>query len=311
MLFDLPAEEAILGDSLIRHDLVEHKLGRRWGVDSGYGRLTDVMVSPPPPIEIARCDKAEVDAIARGLECGSALATRQHKAFVRALRDEGVRCATVPASEKLPDMSFMRDVAVMTPWGLLDLRPAGPRLAEAAYVRDHARGWGVPYVGALEEGRAEGGDICVLRPGLVAIGWSGERTDKQGALALARFFEAHGWKAILTHFDPYFRHLDTLFGLAGRNRALACVEALDPAFVGQARTLGIDLVPITPSEVQRLAANVLSLGGGCVLSSAENSRVNLELARLGHRVVAVDIGQFTRRGGGAHSLTMPLARLPG
>ena len=162
---------------------------------------------------------------------------------------------------------------------------------------------------AVGEGSIEGGDVCILRPGLVAVGWSGERTDKLGALALARLFEARGWEAILTHFDPYFGHLDSLFAMVGPKRALACIEALDPAFTGRIKALGIELVPITSAEAQRHGANVLCLGGGSVLSSEENSRINLELARLGHHVIAVNIDQFTQGGGGIRRLTMPLSRV--
>lgn len=312
MLFDLPAVSTALGDSLVRHDVVRPGLGERWGVDSEYGRLTDVMVSPPPHLEITPCDSLAVDALARGLEGSAERAERQHAALRRALRGEGVRCATLLPCETMPDLNFTRDSTLMTPWGLLALRPAGEhRRAEVAHVRNHARGWGVPYLGAVGEGSVEGGDVCILRPGIVAIGWSGERTDKAGALALARLFEAHGWKAILTHIDPYFLHLDALFTMAGKGRALACVEALDPAFVGRVEALGIELVPITPFEAQSQGADILCLGDGRVLSSGANSRINHELARLGHHVIAVDIDQFAHRGGGIHGLTMPLARFPG
>lgn len=304
MLFDLPAAEFPIGDSLIDYSPdLDRGLDQRWGVASETALLTDVMVSPPPFIEIEPCRSASVASLARDIELCSERARRQHDALLRALRDEGVRCATIPVAEDMPDLSFARDSFLMTPWGLLDLQPGKGR----THVRDHLRGWGVPYLGSIE-GRIEGGDVCLLRPGTVAIGWSGERTDKQGALALARLFEARGWKAILTHYDSYFTHLDTLFALAGPDRALACVEALDPAFIGEIRALGIEIVPVTPAEVQRLAANILCLGQGSVLSSGDNSRINLELARLGHHVIAVNIDQFTQKGGGIRRLTMPLAR---
>ncbi|MBA3677380.1 MAG: hypothetical protein H0W74_08255 [Sphingosinicella sp.] len=304
MLFDLPAAESPIGDSLI-----DYRLDQRWGVDSEYGRLTDVMVSPPPYLQLEPCQSASVASLAKGIELCSERAQRQHRALLRALRDEGVRCATIPVAEEMPDLSFVRDACLMTPWGLLDLKPAAT--FETAYVRDHVRGWGIPYLGSIGGGAVEGGDVCLLRPGTVAIGWSGERTDKQGALALAKLFEDRGWAAILTHFDRYFTHLDNLFAPVGRNRALACVEALDPAFLGQIKALGVDLVPVTPAEVQRLGTNILALGGGSILSAADNNRINLELARLGHHVIAVNVDQFTQGGGGIRRLTMPLARVAG
>lgn len=310
MLFDFEATETPQsGDSLIELRSVAPRIDRRWSVESEYGRLTDVMVSPPPHLEIMPCNSVALDALAKGLATCSETAERQHRVLVKALRTEGVRCATVPAEESMPDLSFTRDATFMTPWGLLGLRPAAEhRRSEVEHVLRTARGWGVPHLATIREGHVEGGDICLLRPGTVAIGWSGERTDKQGALATAHLFEQRGWTAILTKFDPFFLHLDTLFAMVDKNLAVACLEALDPAFVGRVEAMGIKILPVTPYEVQRLGTNLLSLGGRRVLSSADNSRVNIALAALGYHVVAVDISEFTRCGGGVHCLTMPLAR---
>jgi arginine deiminase len=309
MLFDFSPTDVPAGDPPVLSGAVARDVSHRWSVDNEYALLTDVLVSPPPHLEIAPCRSGDVDTLARGLECCAETAARQHRVLVRALQGEGVRCATILAHETLPDLSFTRDSALMTPWGLLGLRPAaGHRRGEAAYVLGQARGWGIDCLGSIGEGAIEGGDVALLRPGTVAIGWSGEGTDKIGALALARLFEARGWKALLTRFDAHFVHLDTLFTMVDRTRALACVEALDPAFVGAVQALGIELVPVTAFEAQRLGTNLLSLGGRRLLSSADNSRVNIELARLGYHVIAVDIAQFTQRGGGVHRLAMPLAR---
>ena len=307
MLFDIAVADAPVGEDLI----LERPL-TRWGVDSEYGRLLDVMVSPPPHLEIVPCNSISIGALDRGMSCCSDTAGRQHRALVTALQAEGVRCHVVPPSEDMPDLSFTRDAALMTPWGLLQLNPSAPhREAEAAHVRDASRKWGVPMLGAIEEGKIEGGDICILRPGVVVVGWSGQRTDEAGAKALARIFEDRGWTAVITRFDPYFLHLDTLFTMVGQRSAAACLEALDGDFVERLWMLGLDFVPVTIGEVQGLGANLVSLGDERILSSADSSRINTELARRGYRVIAVEIDQFTRCGGGIHCLTLPLARLPG
>jgi arginine deiminase len=307
MLFDAPTADPCVGE-----DLILQSPRARWGADSEYGRLLDVMVSPPPHLEIVPCNSISIGALGKGLSCCSATAERQHRALVGALEAEGVRCHVVPAREDMPDLSFTRDATLMTPWGLLELNPAAAhREAEVAHVRKSAEMWGLPQLGVIEEGRVEGGDICILRPGMVAIGWSGERTDETGARALARLFEARGWTAMVTRFDPYFLHLDTLFTVIDRKRAVACLEALEPGFVNRLWMLGLELIPVTIGEVQTLGANLVSLGDDRILSAADNRRINIELARRGYRVIAVEIDQFTRCGGGIHCLTMPLSREPG
>jgi N-dimethylarginine dimethylaminohydrolase len=72
--------------------------------------------------------------------------------------------------------------------------------------------------------------------------------------------------------------------------------------------LGIELLPATPDEVDRLEANLLSLGGCRMVAPAGDTRINRLLRRLGHDLIEVEIDQFVRCGGGVHCLTMPLAR---
>ena len=281
----------------------------RWGVGSEYGRLTDVLLARPDFLEMVPCNSVAIEKLAEGLSCCPAEAAVQHLELQRALAEAGVRCHVVGPEEGLADLCFTRDTCVMSPWGLIELAPAaGHRRAEAAYVREAARRLGVPVLGRVAEGLVEGGDVCVLRPGVIVVGWSGDRTTEAGARALAAIFEAHGWHAIFYRFDPEFLHLDTQFTMIDRTRALACVEALSPDFIAAIEELGIELVPVTREEVRRLGGNVLSLGDGRILSSADNVRVNAALRRLGYSVSAVEIGQFVRCGGGIHCLTLPLAR---
>ncbi len=307
MLFEFASADATAADALDAP-----KGERRWGVDSEYGRLTDVMLSAPRHLELVPCNAVSIENHRNGVTCSPDLAAEQHGRLVRALEAEGVRCHLVPPVEGLSDLSFTRDATLMSPWGLIGLSPAVEhRLAEVEHIRASAEGWDVPLFGAVNEGRVEGGDVCLLRPGVVAIGYSGERTDERGAEALARMFEERGWRSILTRFHKRFLHLDTVFTLADRNLAVACLDALEEDFLFEVRELGIEIIDVTVAEVQKLDANLLSLGDRRVMSSTDNHRINALLERRGFKVVRVEIDQFTRCGGGMHCLTMPLARLPG
>lgn len=280
-----------------------------WGADSEYGHLTDVMLCAPLHLAAVPCCSVTEASLRQGFEPCTTRAVAQHRELARALELHGVRCHVVPASPDLPDLAFARDSALMTPWGLLGLCLAAVhRTAETSHVVSMARSWGVPILRCIEDGSVEGGDVCLVRPGVVVIGSSGVRTDDHGASALARFFERHSWRALIYRFDPHFLHLDTQFAMLDAHRALAAVDVLDDDFINEVQALGIELLPVTYKEVQRLGANVLSLGRGRILVAAENGRVNAELTRLGYNVVAVELDQFTRCGGGAHCLTMPLAR---
>jgi N-dimethylarginine dimethylaminohydrolase len=93
-------------------------------------------------------------------------------------------------------------------------------------------------------------------------------------------------------------------------RAVACLETLGEGFADRMEQEGIELIPASLGEVERLGANLLSLGGNRVMVSAGNGRLNAMLARRGYALIEVEIDQFARCGGGVHCLTLPLARLP-
>jgi N-dimethylarginine dimethylaminohydrolase len=282
---------------------------RDWGVDSETGRLTDVLLSPPTHLAMVPCNAVTRDSLAKGLSSCAASAGTQHRALVATLEAAGAACHLVPPKPGLADLAFTRDAVFTTPWGLVELRPSEPhRRDEPAHLSGALRRLGVATLGAVDEGRVEGGDVCLLRPGLVMIGISGDRTDETGARALGRIFEGQGWRALYTRIDPRYLHLDTQFSLVSRHRAVACLETLETGFGETMAQHGIELLPVTPEEVDRLEANLLSLGGCRVVAPAADSRINRLLRSLGHDVIEVEIDQFVRCGGGVHCLTMPLAR---
>jgi len=108
--------------------------------------------------------------------------------------------------------------------------------------------------------------------------------------------------------DPDLLHLDTHFCMVDHHLALGCVEKLSPELLTLLQKLQIEVLPVTLSEVATLGRNVLALGGRRVVSSGSAPRVDELLRRRDFVVQAVKLDEFTQCGGGAHCLTMPLAR---
>lgn len=283
-----------------------------FGVDSEYGRLQSVLLADPRHLALLPCNSVSCQAQREGRTLSMQRAIQQHATLVTALRDEDVHIVQTPADPGLPDLAFTRDTSLMTPWGLLGLRTgATHRQREVGLVLEAASAAGVPVLGRIEKGRIEGGDVAMLRPGLLLIGVSGERTDDDGAAALSAIFQAKGWKVLVHHFDAHFLHLDTLLCLADRNLAMACTDVLDDRFLERLGELGIDLLPVRYKEARRLGCNLLALGNKRVLTAGTCSRLDAALGMRGYRSIAVDLSEFTVCGGGVHCLTMPLARAPG
>jgi N-dimethylarginine dimethylaminohydrolase len=281
----------------------------RWGVASETGRLTDVLLSAPSHLAMVPCNATTRRSLACGLALDPLTAARQHRGLVAALEGAGVRCHWVPSSPQLSDLVFTRDSVLMSTARLIELRPAARhRRAEPRHVANALAALGMPIRGRIEEGRIEGGDVCMLREGLLLVGYSGDRTDETGAYALGLLFERMGWDVIYAPFDRQFLHLDTILTMVSRDCAVACPIALGSELRTELGRLGIGIIPATVEEVGRLGANLLCLGEGRILAPVDNGQLNAILGRSGFEVITVDVDQFTRCGGGLHCLTMPLAR---
>ena len=279
------------------------------GTNSEYGVLRQVLLASPQHLSIVPCNRVSEDALQEGRSSCTASAKGQHRALVDQLSAAGVRVVTVKPVPNLPDLAFTRDSSLMTPWGLIGLRPgASHRRREVDFVLEAARAATLPVLGRVEVGCIEGGDVCLLRPGHVVVGISGQRTDVDGAKALGRFFEQRDWVVTYTPVDPDLLHLDTHFCMLDRKLALGCIEKLDAAFLGQLAQLGIEVIPVELGEVSTLGCNVLSLGRKRIISSGSAPRVDEAVRQRGFEVYTVSLNEFTQCGGGVHCLTMPLER---
>ncbi len=280
-----------------------------WGVACDYDVLTDVLVSPPDHyVWLPNCAVAR-KTIGHGAGFDLDLAKRQHEGLRHALEASGVRVHAAPSRPNLPDLSFTRDTSVMTPWGLLSCRMAmHERSAEVDVIESYVRALGAPVWRRIASGSLEGGDVCLIRPGLALIGVNGERTTEAGAAEAAQAFRDEGWDARLYPFEPFFLHLDTFFCMVAEDMALACIDIIDDDFLNWIAARGVRTIPVSYKDMRRLGANVLALGDRRVLAAAHNSGVNAAMREAGLSVIETDITQFTLGGGGVHCLTMALGR---
>ncbi|WP_181008483.1 dimethylarginine dimethylaminohydrolase family protein [Sphingomonas montanisoli] len=283
---------------------------QRCHVSSETDRLTDVLLCQPTFLEPVPCCSVTQESLRDGFATSVPQALVQHRALQAALERAGVRCHFLEPDPAMPDMCFTRDALVTTPWGLFALNPAaGHRQAEAVHALKALRGIGAPLAACVQRGTAEGGDIAIVKPGLVIIGCSGERTNEDGAESVAEVFRGQGWDVIVYRFDQHFLHLDTQFAMVGDGLALACTDVLSDAFLADLARFGIETIAVSYKEARSLGCNMLSLGDRRLLASEDNDRVIAELRTRGYQVETLALDQFTRCGGGVHCLTMPLARV--
>lgn len=279
------------------------------GVSSETGVLTDVLLCRPDHYRWNPVNRASRETLAKGIALDLERLKAQHREFEHALDQAGVNRHYLTPEPHLPYQCYTRDSSQMTPWGVAHLMlQAETRRGEYASIITFYQQAGIKVWRWCTEGKLEGGDIHVIRPGLLLIGYSGVRTDHDGARQFAAWFEAEGWETRLVPFADHFLHYDTLFCMAAENLAVACLDVMDDDTQAWLRAHKIELVPVSFKDASRAGCNLLALGRGRVISPRENIDLNARLRALGLTVYDPEYQLFTMGGGSVHCTSMPLRR---
>ncbi len=279
-------------------------------VDSETGPLREVLLCRPEYYRWQPTNAVAHRTLADGQSFDEVVMLAQYDEFLDALGRAGVTCRFLDPKPHLPYMVYTRDSSQTTPWGPVITQLFRPqrRGEYASVIEFYAEHGGIWHY--ADQGTLEGGDIHIIRPGLALIGHSGERTDEAGAEQFADWLEDHGWEVRLQPFAAHFLHLDLLFCMVADGLAVACLDVLDPDLIGWLRGRQIHLIDVPYRDAMALGCNLLALGDDRVLSPHASQDLNVKLRAEGLEVLAPHLDVFTRGGGGAHCMTMPLARDP-
>lgn len=283
-------------------------VANRWFIDSETGELADVLLCPPDHYAWIPSNDIAISSMARGARIDQAALGAQFRELVAALEGEQVACHYLTPHEGMPYEVYTRDSSQTTPFGTVVTRLARPeRRAEITpihefYAPDEI--WKTCTAGHIE-----GGDIHIIRPGLLAVGVSGGRTDEAGAAEFISWFEAAGWTCRMIRFPEHFLHLDVIFTMVAENLAIAVVDVIADEDLDWFRAQGIRVLPVSYKEAMRdMGCNVLALGRERVVSPLHCTRINQMLRAEGLRVLDPALDQFSQGGGSIHCMTMPLRR---
>lgn len=280
-----------------------------WGVDSEYGRLLDVLVGP-----IANFSWQAGNAVAQrservGLSFDKAAAEAQHREMIHAYEQAGVKVHLLEADAALPYQIFARDSSVMTPWGAIIMQLQKPyRRGEIAEVLRFYLRNDIPIYDIVTAGNVEGGDFMVLKPGVAACGFSGERSIEPAVEQIAGWFEAEGWEFHRYAFDPHFLHLDVQIGMLAEGLAVVCEEAVEPGLVDWLKSKGIRVIPTSYGDAMQLGTNVVALGDERVLVPASAGNLIAACRAEGLTVFDPDVSMISAGGGAVHCMCQALRR---
>lgn len=285
-----------------------------WGIDSEFAPLKDVLLCRPDHMRWVPEDNAVTKLMAEnGAGFDLALAKDQHQALADTLAAAGVRLHWLDLDPGQSDQVFTRDSSFLTPWGAVITLMSSPfRRGEYAKVLEFYLSQNIPVWRLVTEGTVEGGDVHVIAPGKLMIGYSGLRTSKEGAEQVAGWFRDAGWETRLIYFPEHFLHIDVLFCVLAEGVAVICTEVLGAETVADLKAeYGLHtIIDVSYSEAMALGANGVALGEGRVLMAKQQvgSKIAEQLRAGGLQVTELDLSQFVLDGGGPHCLTMPLRR---
>jgi N-dimethylarginine dimethylaminohydrolase len=281
----------------------------RWGIDSEYGRLRDVLIGPVDHFSWQAGNAVAQRAERVGLKFDFAAAKSQYGEMLDAYRQAGVNIHTLRPAPELPYQIFARDSSVMTPWGAVIMQLQKPyRRGEYAECLRFYLQAGIPIYDLVTAGNVEGGDFMVLKPGVAACGYSGERSIEPAVRQLQSWFQAEGWEFHTYAFDSHFLHLDVQMGMLAENLAVVCVEAVEPELVEWLQARSIRVIPVPYSDAMQLGCNVVALGDERVLVPASSKNLIAACRAEGLTVYAPDVSMIGNGGGAVHCMCQALHR---
>ena len=148
----------------------------------------------------------------------------------------------------------------------------------------------------------------VLKPGVAACGYSGERSIEPAVRQIQSWFESEGWEMHAYAFDAHFLHLDVQMGMLADGLAVVCVEAVEPELVDWLRSKGIKIIPVTYADAMQLGTNVVALGGERVLVPASSKNLIAACRAEGLTVYDPDVSMIGNGGGAVHCMCQALRR---
>jgi len=274
-----------------------------WGIDSEYGRLTDVLVCPPDNFRWLPTSAISRATLESGRRFEPEAARAQHGELVSAYEQAGVTVHRLEPDLALPYQVFARDSSVMTPWGafITQLKQWWRRGEYAPAIRFYQDA-GIPIWRMATAGAIEGGDVMVVEPGSVVIGNGEERTEDPAARQLAAWFEAEGWEARVEPIPGVFVHIDVLMAVVAPKLAAVCTDLVSGGLVRWLKEKGFEILEVPPEDAFTLGVNAISLGDERVLTGAAARSLNEQMEAHGLELFAPDLEMFTLGGGGAHCL---------
>jgi dimethylargininase len=244
--------------------------------------MANVAIVRPVSAALSRC---ELSFVARtAIDPG--LASRQHQAYIEALRERGCEVVELPVLDDYPDSVFVEDTALVFDELAVLTRPgAASRRGEVDSVAQVLARYR-PLAAIVAEGTLDGGDVLRIDRD-VYVGRSA-RSNDAGIAQLRSLLSGHGYRVHALEARDCL-HLKSAVTQVAPDAVLVQPRWLDPSPFAALRVLEVD-----PSEEH--AANTLRVGGGIVYPDCF-PRTLARLRTAGVECTLVDVSELQKAEG--------------
>ncbi|MBP2631349.1 MAG: hypothetical protein H6Q70_1977 [Firmicutes bacterium] len=277
-------------------------------VKNATNTLKKVLLCPPTYFEFEPINVITEDWLKKGEMVNKVECLREHADFVQAYQENGVEVVLMDPTPGLTYEVFARDFGGCVAEGYIMGKFREPcRAGETVKYEAKMKEMGIPVIARCTAGAFEGGDFWMLDEYTIAHGIIA-RTDQDGYDNVARQMQELGYNMVGIPCHRENLHLDMCFNIVADKVAVVCKSALPDFFLKMLEKRKFTLIDVPQEGVFRHYCNLQSLGDGRVISFTNNKIVNEKMRSLGLAVIAIDLVEILKGGGGPHCMTFPLQR---
>jgi len=210
----------------------------------------------------------------------TALAARQHDAYVAALEAAGWRVRRLPPADDLPDGVFVEDTVVVCDDLAVLGRPGTPERAPEVDSMEPAIAELGLEITRIDEGTLDGGDV--LQVGNTVYAGRSARTNEDALCQLTRLLATRGRRVVPVTLNDCL-HLKT-----------AMTALPDGSLIGVPEFVDTSALPYLRVAPEPAGAHVVVLGEKQVLVGASAPRTADQLDAEGYDVIVVDVSEFEK-----------------
>lgn len=218
----------------------------------------------------------------------------QHRTYISALKNCGLKVRVLDADEDYPDSTFVEDTALLTSRCAIITNPgASSRKGEEIGIRDVLKEYYPNIEDIVAPGTVEAGDIMMVSDHFY-IGIS-ERTNLQGAEQVIKILEKYDLSGSIIKLRKVL-HLKTGVAYLENNNLVACGE-----FIHNEEFKKFNIIKIPESE--SYAANCIWINGKVLIPLGYPITRKL-IKDAGYPVIEVDVSEFRKLDGGLSCLSL-------